>query len=669
VVYGDRALMTRYAYDPISTRLARMRSETCTASSAGRVLTPAGTIFQDLGYGFDLSGNLVSLADSTPEAGVGGGATLDRDFSYDSLYRVVSATGRESTTPPAAWPPDRRDPDPTATQAYTEVYAYDDAANLTSLDHQPPATGYTRTFALRHASNRLDSVTEAGTTRAYSYDASGNLVKEDADRRFDWDYADRLSVFRTQSGTAAPTTHARHLYDASGRLVKKLVWRGAGQYETTVYVDGVFERRARIDPAGATQHDLLHVMDDNKRVGVVRVGPEFDGGTAAPVVLHLADHIESASVLVEPDGTPVGREEYLPYGETSLGGLERNGYRFTGQERHPDSGLSYHGNRWYAPWLARFASCDPQPPKRPGDGTNQYTYVRGNPLSSIDPAGLQDEPLPEGVIPVDGTPIPLDPTPQFPKWFTADQKKAYIDAHQALGFARSRDNRDPDTGLTRPPRDPYTKYEHRVFMIGDLCRHAIILIVTWPGFFEWTIFEAVPEAEIQSQLITELDALPMKGGSEQYFVGNTASPELAQAIENLQAQGVPVRGNFVHVEQGSPFYADVVKHGGAYHQLSGELTGTTFLNMRILGRGVYDRELGTFLTTPQVLQHEMGHFGQGAMSIDSQTILGAALYRAREAQASMCAARSATNAVDEAALLYHAQQNVNVSQQLLAIPP
>ena len=336
---------------------------------------------------------------------------------------------------------------------------------------------------------------------------------------------------------------------------------------------------------------------------------------------------------MEPNGTLVCREEYLPYGETSLGGVERNSYRFTGRERHEDSGLSYHGNRWYAPWLGRWTSCDPLPPAKPGDGANQYAYVRGNPLSSVDPGGLQDEPLPEGVIPVDGTPIARDPEPEFPKWFTADQRKAYKDRWRVVGAFRSWANRDPDTGRPKPPRDPYTKYEHRVFAIGEFCRQAIIFVVTLPAFWEWTIFEAVPEAEIQAQLITELKAMPIKPSVEHYFVGNVPSPELAQMIEGFQAQGIPLRGNFVHVAPSSSFYANVV------------------------------------LTTPQVLQHEMGHFGQGVIQVAPETILGNALYRQREAAASMCAARVATNTVDSAALLAHAQANINAAQQTLTIPP
>jgi RHS repeat-associated protein len=84
----------------------------------------------------------------------------------------------------------------------------------------------------------------------------------------------------------------------------------------------------------------------------------------------------------------VHREEYTPYGETSYGSFARKRYRFTGKERDEESGLYYHGARYFAPWLARWVSCDPAGMV---DGTNLYAYTRGNPLNSVDSSGLQTE--------------------------------------------------------------------------------------------------------------------------------------------------------------------------------------------------------------------------------------------------------------------------------------
>jgi hypothetical protein len=50
------------------------------------------------------------------------------------------------------------------------------------------------------------------------------------------------------------------------------------------------------------------------------------------------------------------------------------------------SGFTYHGARYYAPWLGRWMSADPI---GLGDGTNVYAYVRGNPVTYVDPGGME----------------------------------------------------------------------------------------------------------------------------------------------------------------------------------------------------------------------------------------------------------------------------------------
>jgi uncharacterized protein RhaS with RHS repeats len=59
------------------------------------------------------------------------------------------------------------------------------------------------------------------------------------------------------------------------------------------------------------------------------------------------------------------------------------------------SGFTYHGARYYATWLGRWMSADPI---GLGDGTNVYAYVRGNPLTYVDPRGMQER-EPDIVLP------------------------------------------------------------------------------------------------------------------------------------------------------------------------------------------------------------------------------------------------------------------------------
>ena len=127
-------------------------------------------------------------------------------------------------------------------------------------------------------------------------------------------------------------------------------------------------------------------MDDQSRIALLRVGQPFSGDATPAVKYQLGDHLGSSNVVIDVSGNLVNREEYTPYGETSFGSFARKRYRFTGKERDEESGLNYHGARYFAPWLGRWTSCDPVGPI---DGYNLYVYVRNRPVGSKDVTGTQ----------------------------------------------------------------------------------------------------------------------------------------------------------------------------------------------------------------------------------------------------------------------------------------
>jgi RHS repeat-associated protein len=78
--------------------------------------------------------------------------------------------------------------------------------------------------------------------------------------------------------------------------------------------------------------------------------------------------------------------EYGAWGEALLGAGEP-GYAFTGREWDPATGLYYYRARYYDPILGRFLAEDPN--GFDGGDVNLYVYVRENPATMVDPAGLQ----------------------------------------------------------------------------------------------------------------------------------------------------------------------------------------------------------------------------------------------------------------------------------------
>jgi RHS repeat-associated protein len=158
-------------------------------------------------------------------------------------------------------------------------------------------------------------------------------------------------------------------------------------------VDAVFEHQYLIQGASSQENNTLHVMDDQSRIALVRVGAPFADDDTPAVKYQLGDHLGSTNTVTDESGTWIEREEYTPYGETSFGKFARKKYRFTGKERDEESGLFYIHLRYYVNWLGRWNSCDPVAIKT---DISSYIYASNNPMNRVDPTGSQDRDLNNG---------------------------------------------------------------------------------------------------------------------------------------------------------------------------------------------------------------------------------------------------------------------------------
>ena len=444
VVYGNGTL-TRHVYDPRTFRLNRLLTQYYVDESDGggqptyELLDTIGRPrLQDLSYRYDLVGSVQEITDTTRRSGVG--ATPDeltRTFEYDALYRLMLATGRECTGLGAGRPftdgqpcgfggnhlsPTRRNA-PELTSPYWERYAYDPAGNLLSMRHgnsgdRNGEARWTRHYGIGESapvewdaewSVRLEAWTASDETGATSpdptwdgppgnrlthvgtddpsvaqthrYDGRGNLRREigNGNRQYAWDHADRLRVF------SHGALNARYCYDVAGQRVKKVVTRGEARVEVTVYVDDIFEHHRVRTPDGVAENTYLHVLDDQRRIALVRSGGPIDDADEVPAVQYvLGDHLGNAVVVVDDEGGWVNVEEYSPYGESLFGGFSRKRYRFGGKERDEESGLGFYGARYYVPWLSRWISPDPAGLT---EGLNRYPYANNSPLRFVDRTG------------------------------------------------------------------------------------------------------------------------------------------------------------------------------------------------------------------------------------------------------------------------------------------
>jgi RHS repeat-associated protein len=136
-------------------------------------------------------------------------------------------------------------------------------------------------------------------------------------------------------------------------------------------------------------------MDGVQRIAMVETKTiEGAGPIATPVPkqrFQLGNHLGSAMLEVDETGLIISYEEYHPYGTSAYrsarSGVEVSArrYRYTGKERDDETGLYYHGARYYAAWLGRWTSADPL--GIGADGPGLYNYTRGSPIVYSDPSG------------------------------------------------------------------------------------------------------------------------------------------------------------------------------------------------------------------------------------------------------------------------------------------
>jgi RHS repeat-associated protein len=411
--YGN-GVETRYDYDPLTQRLRGLRTTRASDHAA----------LQDLAYTFDPAGNVTRIVDAAQQTVYFSNqvVTADNDYVYDAMYRLIGASGREHigqlSHPQADWSDEFRValPSPTDGQAmrrYSDEYQYDAAGNVLALIHRAVNGNWTRTYAYAEESgvehgtigNRVTSTTVgADPAELYTYDPHGNMTSMPHLSSMRWDFRDLLAATSRQivMDGAAQTTY--YVYDAGGRRVRKVTERQSGpRVKERCYLGG-FEVYREYDASGMAvtlERQTLHVMDDQQRVALVETRTQGTDGDAAPQAIRyqLTNHLGSAALEVDEAAQIISYEEYYPYGSTSYQAgrdqkeVRLKRYRYIGVERDDETGLGYHGARYYAPWLARWTSTDPADVR---SGISAYAYCTDSPIVARDLNGRSPEGPPEG---------------------------------------------------------------------------------------------------------------------------------------------------------------------------------------------------------------------------------------------------------------------------------
>jgi RHS repeat-associated protein len=371
IVYGN-GVVTTFSFDRRTFRLNRLQSR-----------RRNGDPLQDWHYTFDPVGNITRIEDRNAPVVFFDNQKITSVATYtnDALYRLIEATGRENDT---ARELDRVDGcdalspgDPLAMRNYTQRYEYDATGNLLWMRHRTAANSWSREYTYDTASNRLLRTRVGASTSAFSHHAQhGFMTSMPQLEDLAWNFREELAHCARQrrcDGGTAETTY--YQYDGEGRRIRKVTEHQAAaggvptRKDESVSVDGYELYVRHSGESSGLERVSLSVMDDDHRFVIVETRNGVDDGTERRLVRYqLPNHQDSA--CLELDGSEaaavISYEEYHPYGTTAY--QARNAsirsaakrYRFTGMERDEESGLGYHGARYYAPWLGRWLSCDPR---------------------------------------------------------------------------------------------------------------------------------------------------------------------------------------------------------------------------------------------------------------------------------------------------------------------
>ncbi|MCK4762698.1 MAG: RHS repeat-associated core domain-containing protein [Candidatus Aminicenantes bacterium] len=111
---------------------------------------------------------------------------------------------------------------------------------------------------------------------------------------------------------------------------------------------------------------------------------------------HLSDQVNSTRIVADADGSVVYSAAHGPFGDVQETWI--NTYdpkqKFSGKERETYSDLDYFGARYYDSHSYRFVSVDPIRNRDAAIANpqlwNLYTYCRNNPITFLDPNGLDN---------------------------------------------------------------------------------------------------------------------------------------------------------------------------------------------------------------------------------------------------------------------------------------
>ncbi|MEY1229111.1 hypothetical protein AB7107_06770 [Proteus terrae] len=175
-------LVTTYEYEPETQRLLHVKTQRPQGHALG------AKIMQDLRYEYDPVGNIICLKNDAEATRYWRNQKIvpENRYIYDSLYQLVSATGRESANQktPASMQSQTITTmvkDAQSYTNYTRLYIYDRGGNLTQIRHNSAIAqqSFTQDITVSNKNNRALLKSQCSDPKQVDsyFDESGNLTQ------------------------------------------------------------------------------------------------------------------------------------------------------------------------------------------------------------------------------------------------------------------------------------------------------------------------------------------------------------------------------------------------------------------------------------------------------------------------------------------------------------
>lgn len=323
---------TGITYQPNDLAMAQWTSSnglvnTLSYDTDGRLTGVAVPGVQSLGLSYDAANRINGLTDGID-------SVMTQGVGYDAMSRLTSIYSA----------------------ADNEAFQYDANGNRTNQ----VLNGTSATVTPNTGNNQISSLS-GGSNVSYGYDAKGNLTTVSGTPTFTYDAFNRL----------ASASGSTYYVGPEGQRLRKTV---SG---TSTYFAPDSAGPLMAESQGGGWSDYLWL--NGRLIG------RINGGQV--LAIH-DDQVGRPEVMTDPSRAIVWRARNFAFDRTvTVANAVPLNLGFPGQYYDAESGLWNNGFRDYCPSCGRYIESDPL---GLAAGVNTYAYVKGNPISRIDPLGLED---------------------------------------------------------------------------------------------------------------------------------------------------------------------------------------------------------------------------------------------------------------------------------------